>query len=164
MRCRPARNGGTRPGQARHGHRIALGEPMTTRSTSWIQAVLGSIAILAAAYPARAQIIFLQDTRKVSATATYHGVSNTQEHHPRIPFTLFNSIPEARVELDEPCQGDPDDTCMVGFSDSFAQQISHVYDGGIEFSGTTGGSWDGAPSGDYSFLSLVRFRFRLDRT
>lgn len=112
---------------------------------------------------ALAQMIPIQDGRETSARATYQGITESLEDLPPTPYSYWQSFLGAYVEkLQIPCEPGSEDTCVVGSCLSSAFQISEFFPGGLQFSGGTGARWQGDPSGDYGFLSLALFRFRID--
>jgi len=119
----------------------------------WTLLVLAVGLALLPAAGARAQMIPLADVRENSADATAFGITDAQFHYPPAPFAYWED--NASAHVDNP---DPEGS---GFTDAGAYSISEFFPAGINASGGTGGSWQIVP-GQYSALSYVNFKFRVD--
>ena len=140
-------------------------------SSSWLsalsrsnatQALLLAIGLLAGTPPATAQMTLLESERWTQARAVYQGVVDELREDAPSPTAYFDSFIEALAEKYEPCENPPPDLCLVGSCSAVAFQYSEFFPAGIQFSGGTSAGWGIPPSGNWEFVSTVRFRFRVD--
>jgi hypothetical protein len=111
--------------------------------------------------PALADWIPLTIDRHVTAEATYMGVTDGPWAIDADYMGPFDDTAEGYVNYVVPCEEDPENGCEVGSASSGAHQLSNFVPNGATFSGQTGGSWYGLPSGSYAFDNLFHFKFRL---
>jgi hypothetical protein len=124
-----------------------------------IPALLALIPAFAFAAPIHAQVLLLNDGRRVSALAEYAGLTDAQVIFPAAPFAYWP--PQATVHIDNP---DPDPN-SAGSCDAAAFQISQVVGSGFSASGGCGGSWQILELGPhYVAESQAEFDFRLPQT
>lgn len=119
----------------------------------WLGAVCAVLGALIVAGGAQGQMIPLEDRRVNHARVIFLGITDSQTETPPVPFAHFNSFLNPFVQNPDP-EGS-------GSSDATAFQDSEFFPGGINASGSTGGSWYAVP-GTYDAVSLASFAFRVN--